>query len=339
MRVEPSLWQRAYLLWTFRNFRRLSVALLNARQHALVNALFCDSAEALSRSPDRSLAIGVVENFVPPTPPKRTFPAPKEEQREPVASPRAEIAAVSKPGSSSSPAIAWSKLGTALAALSLCVISALAWHRIQGVPSTQAQNQPQLQPIRAAALPSSLRSGKPAVTEDPAALAPTAATAQPVAVLKGALKPPSIASVTSPPKQALHIHTPASIPSPTPSDQDSLIQASRPPLRFAYPVYTDVRTRGAVALTARVDSDGTVRAVRVVSGNRALAAAAVRAVRQWRYRSYFRDGQPVATETNIVISFISDDAISMSFPQSLPASQLAETQPAKHNLSEKLKMR
>jgi protein TonB len=70
-----------------------------------------------------------------------------------------------------------------------------------------------------------------------------------------------------------------------------------------------------------VDSDGTVRTVRVVSGNRALAAAAVRAVRQWRYRPYLKDGQPIATETNIVISFFSDDAISMSFPPSISATR------------------
>jgi protein TonB len=50
-----------------------------------------------------------------------------------------------------------------------------------------------------------------------------------------------------------------------------------------------------------VDSDGTVRTVRVVFGNRALASAAVRAVRQWRYRPYLQDGQPIETETNIVI--------------------------------------
>jgi protein TonB len=68
-----------------------------------------------------------------------------------------------------------------------------------------------------------------------------------------------------------------------------------------------------------VDPDGAVRCVRMVSGKRALAAAAVRAVRQWRYRPYLKDGQPVATETNIVISLFSDDAISMSFPPSIPA--------------------
>jgi protein TonB len=97
------------------------------------------------------------------------------------------------------------------------------------------------------------------------------------------------------------------------------IQATRPPLRFAYPVSPGGRLRGVVSLTAEVDSEGTVRSVRVVSGNRALAAAALRAVRQWRYRPYLKDGQPVATETNIVVSFISDDAISMSFPPSIPA--------------------
>jgi protein TonB len=96
------------------------------------------------------------------------------------------------------------------------------------------------------------------------------------------------------------------------------IQASRPPLHFAYP--DDVHARGVVALTAAVDSDGAVRSVRIVSGNRALAAAAVRAVRHWRYRPYLKDGQPVATETNIVISFFANDAISMTFPPSIPAS-------------------
>lgn len=48
-------------------------------------------------------------------------------------------------------------------------------------------------------------------------------------------------------------------------------------LRSVCPIHPDVRGRGVVALTARVDSDGTVRTVSIVSGNRALAAAAVRA--------------------------------------------------------------
>jgi protein TonB len=74
-----------------------------------------------------------------------------------------------------------------------------------------------------------------------------------------------------------------------------------------------------VALTARVDPDGAVRTVKVVSGKRTPAAAAVRAIRQWRYRPFIKDGQPVATETNIVITFIADDAVSMTFPPSIPS--------------------
>jgi TonB family protein len=97
----------------------------------------------------------------------------------------------------------------------------------------------------------------------------------------------------------------------------SSIQATRPPLHFVYPIVAESSAKGVVAMTAQVDSSGSVRAVKVVSGNRELADAAVRAVRQWRYRPYLKDGQSIATETNIVISFFSSDAISMSYPSSI----------------------
>ena len=64
--VEPSFWQRVYLLWTFRNFRQLSLPLLNPRQIALINNLFRQHAPVVSSEYEPSLEIGVVENFVPP---------------------------------------------------------------------------------------------------------------------------------------------------------------------------------------------------------------------------------------------------------------------------------
>jgi hypothetical protein len=64
--VEPSFWQRVYLLWTFRNFRQLSLPLLNSRQTALINDLFRQHAAVVSDEYEPSLEIGVVENFVPP---------------------------------------------------------------------------------------------------------------------------------------------------------------------------------------------------------------------------------------------------------------------------------
>jgi TonB family protein len=334
VRVDLSFWQRVYLLWTFRNFRQLSTRLMNARQCALVNALFRNGATAASHQYDPLLVIGVVEEFVPPTSQIR-----KKERQEEVVAPRME-AAPSRRGQTaaqkivfqqlagSAPAIAWSKLGTTLAALSLCVISAVAWHRLQGIPGSQAHNQPRPQLTNATTSPNSPPPETPVtVAQSPTAIAPSAATAGPFAVPKATVKSAPIAAVIPTPKQPPRVQAGPATPSLPLSGQDSRILASRPPLRFVYPIYPDVRTRGVVALTARVDSEGTVHAVRIVSGNRALAAAAVQAVRQWRYRPYLKDGQPVATETNIVISFISDDAISMSFPPSLP---LAEPQPAKN---------
>lgn len=105
------------------------------------------------------------------------------------------------------------------------------------------------------------------------------------------------------------------------SQNHSSIQATRPPLHFVYPIVADNSVKGVVALTAQVDSTGSVRAVKVVSGSRELADAAVRAVRQWRYRPYIKDGQTIATETNIVISFFSNDAISMSYPPSIASTR------------------
>jgi TonB family protein len=322
VRVELSLWQRIYLLWTFRNFRKLSIPLLNPRQRTLVNALFRNNMEVVSHSHNPLPVIGVVENFAPPTVRIDASPAQKKERQEKVVAQRAEIAPKPNPVPSSLPIFAWSRLAPTVGALSLCVIFVVTWHRIQAIPASQAHNQPRLQRITGIAVPNSPHSAKPAaMAESPPAIAPSAATAQPLAAPEAAVKPASIAAVIPTPKQAIRVHDAASTPNLPLSGQDSGIQASRPPLRFVYPVYPDVRARGVVSLTAGLGSDGTVRTVRVVSGNRTLAAAAVRAVRQWRYRPYLKDGHPVATETNIVISFFSDDAISMSFPPSIPATR------------------
>jgi TonB family protein len=349
VRVELSLRQRIYLLWAFRNFRQLSVALLNSRQRALVHALFHSHGDVVSHSRDPLLVIGVVEKFVPPPVDTLATMAKKDErQEEPieevVAQP-AEIAPPPYPTASSSPRFAWprfawskvvwSMLATTAGALSLCIVSVAAWHRIQAIPSSQAHNQPALRRINAIAPLNSPPAATPvAIAESPATTAPPAAIAQPTvgqeATPEAAVKQVSIATVipTPNPTPKRETHIPSATPTPDfplsgqeTGIQASSVQVSRPPLRFVFPVYRDVHARGVVALTARVDSDGAVDAVAVVSGNHALAAAAVRAVRQWRYRPYLKDGQPVPTETNIVISFISSEAISMSFPPTIPVSQ------------------
>lgn len=341
VRVELSLRQRIYLLWTFRNFRQLSVPLLNARQRTMVNALFLNKAGVLSHSYNRWDAIGLVENFVPPKVQIDVSRVQQEERRKEFVARRSEIGPQPARASSSSPRsagfkretskIATSRLAATFGALLLCILSAGAWQRMQAVSGSKGHDRRRLQQIDLIALPNSPPSAKSAaiaepVEESPTANAPPPAPGPPLAPDSEAKPAASqiAAMVPTPaptPKRMTRVHEAASPVHLPLSGQDSSIQASRAPLRFAYPVCTGVRARGVVALTARVDSDGTVRTVRVASGNRALAAAAVRAVRQWRYRPYIKDGQPVATETNIVISFISDDAISMSFPSHIAATR------------------
>jgi protein TonB len=63
------------------------------------------------------------------------------------------------------------------------------------------------------------------------------------------------------------------------------------------------RIEGAVVLLAVIGKDGTVQDVRVESGLPLLAQAAIDAVKQWRYRPYLLDGEPVEVDSRITINF------------------------------------
>ena len=74
------------------------------------------------------------------------------------------------------------------------------------------------------------------------------------------------------------------------------------------PVYPPLaipsRIQGPVVLAAVIARDGTIENLRVLSGNPMLVGAAVEAVRQWRYRPYVLDGEPVEVETQITVNFV-----------------------------------
>jgi TonB family protein len=407
VRVELSFRDRLYLLWTFRNFRRLSTLLLNSRENTLINTLYHNNSGIIQDSYDPAIVIGVVEDYVPAAEVEAVVPQEQKRQPErkrqrdkkrrhtPVAPPSAEVAPITLPDRSVSTRAQWpnaalakliaaspavpeparakasgfkmSRLLSSFGVLSLCVVSMVAWHRIEAVPSSEAENRPDLQQISAMAPASAPQVAEPVaapvtpqVSETIAvpptnstdaiaqALSTTPIAPQPEAkptTVAGVVPTPSVAPPAVPtpsaaaervpardvatpvvtarvstPKSSV-VHNRISTPTVPVSFQNASIQATRPPLRYVYPEYSEVRARGVVALTAGVDSDGKVCTVKVLTGNRALAAAAVRAVRQWRYRPYLKDGQPIATETNIVISFISDDAVSISFPSNIPVAR------------------
>ena len=62
-------------------------------------------------------------------------------------------------------------------------------------------------------------------------------------------------------------------------------------------------TQGAVQIEATVDKEGRVVNPKVLSGPLMLATAALDAVRQWRYKPYYLDGEPVEVQTQITINF------------------------------------
>jgi protein TonB len=63
------------------------------------------------------------------------------------------------------------------------------------------------------------------------------------------------------------------------------------------------RIEGTVVLMAVIGQDGTVKDVRVESGLPTLAQAAIDAVKQWRYKPYMIDGEPVEVDSRITINF------------------------------------
>ena len=63
------------------------------------------------------------------------------------------------------------------------------------------------------------------------------------------------------------------------------------------------RIEGTVVLLAVIGKDGTVEDVRVERGLPVLAQAAIEAVKQWRYRPYLLNGEPVEVDSQVTINF------------------------------------
>ena len=63
------------------------------------------------------------------------------------------------------------------------------------------------------------------------------------------------------------------------------------------------RVQGDVILSAVIDTNGQIQNLQLVSGHPMLVPAAIAAVKQWRYKPYLLNGQPVEVETTITVIF------------------------------------
>lgn len=106
-------------------------------------------------------------------------------------------------------------------------------------------------------------------------------------------------------------------PEGAPPVDDSLAAANPTPvppevasaylIRRVEPQYPEEARRqhiqGPVVIETLVSKDGIVRAAKVTSGQSDLAAAALEAVRQWRFKPYLQNGKAVEFETRVTVNF------------------------------------
>jgi TonB family protein len=104
------------------------------------------------------------------------------------------------------------------------------------------------------------------------------------------------------------------------AERERLTTSSFPEMRqtvdATYPLLGQhMRVQGSVVLQALVGTDGNIENLRVLSGPPILTEAAQQAVRQWRFKPYLQNGQPVETKARIVVNFsikIADDPANAS---------------------------
>jgi TonB family protein len=71
-----------------------------------------------------------------------------------------------------------------------------------------------------------------------------------------------------------------------------------------YPLLArQMKVQGAVSLEALISRDGTIQELQILSGPGILANAAREAVKQWHFKPYIQNGQPVETRARITVNF------------------------------------
>ena len=82
------------------------------------------------------------------------------------------------------------------------------------------------------------------------------------------------------------------------------LQVLAHPVDPNYPLLArEMKVQGAVVLDALIGRDGTIQNLKIVSGPTILANAAMEAVRQWRFKPYYQQGEAVETAARITVNF------------------------------------
>jgi protein TonB len=78
-------------------------------------------------------------------------------------------------------------------------------------------------------------------------------------------------------------------------------------IRKVQPVYPalarQARIQGTVLLQAQISKTGDIENLQALSGHPMLVPAAIDAVRQWKYKPYILNGEPVEVDTQVTVNF------------------------------------
>ena len=329
--APASGWNRVHLHWIFRNFHSLPQTVLNLRQQQLIGFLYREAANHSAHEVYEAPVVGTVEGFNPSSL---------------AALPSSSKARNLDPGSGRSPALdqaqpfharfALNRMTLRIGAAALvAIIAILAWRELGAQPISDSGLERSPAPARPSDDPIVIAKDlSPATTgslSDSVALAPSPApianpspiTESPAGAIAttetAAHAPDKTSGVPGKHESARHTAS-AQLPvavapglHEAAADQPRLHISGRP-RKLVYPVCPRTDARGKVSLQAVVSGDGAVDRVKVLTGDRVLAAAAIKAVRQWRYEPSSGEVQGVEREIDITVSFISDQVVAVSFP-------------------------
>jgi protein TonB len=189
--------------------------------------------------------------------------------------------------------------------------------------TVKAQNEKQTKPQDQTAPPSPTPKpspGKQAAERDSVVLRPGMAISRNIAPAENEEGPPNITGEmpaaipgglpNAPPSSVANI--PASIPVDAPNTAVQKVRVSSGVAQGLLihqvtpkypPLARQTRIQGTVVLQAVIGKDGTVQNLHVLSGHPMLTQAAMDAVKQWRYKPYYVNGEPVEADTQINVNF------------------------------------
>jgi TonB family protein len=88
------------------------------------------------------------------------------------------------------------------------------------------------------------------------------------------------------------------------------------------PLAKQARIQGTVILQVVISKSGDIENVQLFSGHPLLAPAAIDAVKQWKYKPYLLNGEPIEVETRVKVNFtLAGEGVVGDHPGGLPSDE------------------